>query len=251
VVAVFFDELRQAGRDEQYREQDDENALHEVGPVGSRQTAEHPIENDDNGNQRNEHIAQGQAVNSLDTNEWHRKFRDRGEHRREVEHIEHESEHCVGRSQRFRLVAFDEPVPQREVSHTAIPDRGEPVNRRDEEPHQGRPDAAQSTRPACSTDRDRFVSPGPGTEGGKGLQNLPKPASAHEVVFLAFDAFHRPQAHADHAEEIDSQDEIVEYIHGLFSLRALENGEPTFGVRQLSGQLLHWLACRVATPEVI
>ncbi len=71
------------------------------------------------------------------------------------------------------------------------------------------------------------MGPGAGTEGGEGLQQLAETAAAHEVVFLSFDTFHRPDPDGDHDDEIDEDNRVVDPAHGLFSGERLRQESAT------------------------
>ena len=96
-----------------------------------------------------------------------------------------------------------------------VPDGDDPVDGGDEEPHEGGPDAAEAAGPAGAADGDGFVGAGAGTEGGEGLEEFAEAAAAHEVVFLAFDAAHGPEADGDHGGEVEPEDGVVDPGHGV------------------------------------
>jgi hypothetical protein len=128
---------------------------------------------------------------------------DRREPQCQVDHVERNAKEHEGEAEQFALIAFDEPVGQREVTHPPVPDRDEPVERRAEQPQQHAPDTAQTAGERRPPDRHRVVRARPRAKGGEDLEYLAKGPAAQKEVFLLLDRQHRQQSDNGHHHEID------------------------------------------------
>ena len=234
-------ERTQPDRDQHHRESDDAQALDQVGEVGRGQPAGDAVDHHHHGDQRDQHELQFQLLakdgHFLSVLDGHlgllgrgllvcdrRRGRRRQDHRlgrlgdgreehRAVDHEEEDAEDAVGRPQPSRFVSLDIPVPQGQVPHPPVPDPGDPVKRRHEQPEHDAPHAAHSAGERRAAGVDRIAGTGAGTKCGKRLQQLPERPPAQEVVLLLVDPRRAVRADADHHHEVAAQNEVVGECH--------------------------------------
>ena len=135
-IAKFFYQGPKPKWNEQHGEENNENSLNQIGPVGGRESAKNPVHNNNGGDHGNDDIFQFHASDLFDTHEGGGERSYRRQHGREVVHVENHSKNRVSRAESPGLVAFHEPIPEGKVTHSSIPNGGDPVDWRDEKPHE-------------------------------------------------------------------------------------------------------------------
>ncbi|HJN65729.1 MAG: hypothetical protein QF408_05685 [Pirellulales bacterium] len=63
------------------------------------------------------------------------------------------------------------------------------------------------------------MSPGSRPKGRKRLEQFPKPAAPHEIIYLAFGAAKRPDTNGSHDEEVANQYDVIDGNHVRTSMQ--------------------------------
>ena len=99
------------------------------------------------------------------------------------------------------------------MSHAAIPDSGNPVERCDEQPRHDAPHAAHATGEGGAPDIDWVARSRACSKGGERLQQLAKRATAHEEIFLPLRPLGTPDANHDDDGKVHEQNQVVGNVH--------------------------------------
>ena len=221
VVARLVDQGLQAGRDQQHRQQDNEDALDQVGPIGRPQPAQHAVDQ----HHRRAHVDQDlfgrhrevdpshADPDDVDADQRGTDLADGVEAQPEVDRVEGDRKQHECEPQALALVAFGEPIAKRDVAHAAIPDGGDPIEGCDEQPQQHAPDPAQPAGIGRPTHGHGVLRARARSEGRERLEQSPERPAPEEEVFLLLDRQHREDADKRHQDEVAHQDDIVQRGH--------------------------------------
>ena len=116
------------------------------------------------------------------------------------------------------------------MTHAPIPDAGNPVKRRHEQPEHHAPHTAHAVRERGASDVDRVTRACPGSEGGKRLQEFAEAPPAHEEVLLDFDSSRGVDSDGNEYQKVADQNAVIQCGHER-ALRVVTEGKSQIDYR--------------------